>query len=179
MRRQLAEEEGRWPHWKLCERTSGKKTGRKSSLKLYLCTVVIPPPFFSFWLHEKESGASPSFWRIRDTVSKPVRCPDLRFEPQHRARQCKHSVPGVSLSLKQHPNPAGLFHRVIKKKPTKSKRPLSLVKGQVPLEKNGCRVQKISHLLIINKLHSLVTHIVFFFILERILIPFKLPKISI
>lgn len=72
MGRQLAEEEGGQPHWKLCERTSGKKTGRRSSLKVYLCTVVIPPPF-NFWFHEKELGTPPSFRHIRDITSEPVR----------------------------------------------------------------------------------------------------------
>lgn len=72
MGRQLAEEEGGWSHWKLCEKTSGKKNGRRSSLKAFLHTVAISPLFFSFWFSEKELETAPSSWHIRDTMPEPV-----------------------------------------------------------------------------------------------------------
>lgn len=73
MGRQLSEREGDCPHWKLCQRTSGKKTARRASLNVHLCTVAVSPLFFSFWPHEKEPEAVRSSWSIRDTVCEPVR----------------------------------------------------------------------------------------------------------
>lgn len=149
MGKQFAEENRSWSHWKLCERSSGKRTGSRTSLKVSHYIVAI---FQILVLREGALGCSflPANWRNHDWAW------DL-YQPG----QSKQSLADVYLVLKEPLDPTELFQRLIKKKQNKSKRPLSLVKGHVPLVKNGCGLLKRCHLLLLNMIYISDIHSIF------------------